>query len=116
MFRRHSFFETAIAVIVDLLIQNARLLIHESGLVGLESVCQKAGLPKTYYPAICAAVAICKETAFDGEKHDLERYKRRVIERILTQYDENDIELNNDDLEYLLSKMGQLPQDKVVVH
>jgi hypothetical protein len=34
----------------------------------------------------------------------------------LTQYDENDVELDNDDLEYLLSKMGQLPQDKVVVH
>ncbi|MGY8991079.1 MAG: DUF2336 domain-containing protein [Rhodospirillales bacterium] len=110
------FFETAIAVLVDLPIQNARLLIHESGLVGLESICQKAKLPKTYYPAIYAAIAICNEAMLDGEEHDLERYKRRVIERILTQYDENDVELDSDDLEYLLSKMGQLPHDEVVIH
>lgn len=110
------FFETAIAVLVDLPIQNARLLIHESGLVGLESICEKAKLPKSYLPAVCAAVAICKETGFDGAEQDLERYKRRVIERILSQYEDDNLELDSTDIEYLLGKMGQLPTDAPIVH
>ena len=110
------FFETAIAVIVGLPIQNTRLLIHESGLIGLESICEKANLPKTYFPAVCAAIAICQETEIDGAENDLERYKRRVIERILSQYDENDVELDGDDIEYLLGKMGQLSAASPAIH
>jgi len=110
------FFETAIAVLIDLPIQNARLLIHESGLVGLESICEKAGLPKSYFPAVCAAVAICRETDFDGADHDIGRYKRRVIERILSQYEDDNLELESQDIEYLLMKMGELPSESRLVN
>ena len=63
-----------------------------------------------------AAITIRKETYFYGEEHDLERNKRRVIERILSQYEDNDLELDNADVEYLLAKMGRLPADTQVIH
>ena len=46
----------------------------------------------------------------------IERYKRRVIERILSQYEDDHLELDNDDIEYLLSKMGQLTADTQLIH
>ena len=41
----------------------------------------------------------------------IQRCARRMIERILTQYGNLGVEFDSDDLEYLLTKMGQLPPD-----
>ena len=49
-------------------------------------------------------------TARPGE-YDRERYSRRMIERILTQYGDLGVEFESDDLEYLLAKMAQLADD-----
>ena len=38
----------------------------------------------------------------DGGDHDRQRYQERVIERILTQYQD----MSNEDLDYLLDKLG----------
>ncbi len=110
------FFETAIAVLADVPIQNARLLIHDSGSTGLETICGKADMPKSFFPAVCAAIAISHETDLDGEEQDMERYKRRMIERILSQYGEQELELGEEDLEYLLAKMGSLPSVAAALH
>ncbi|NQU55871.1 MAG: hypothetical protein HQ513_01460, partial [Rhodospirillales bacterium] len=40
-----------------------------------------------------------------------ERYSRRMIERILTQYGDLGVEFESEDLEYLLKKMSDLPVD-----
>lgn len=58
-----------------------------------------------------AAMDVARETEYDGGENDRERYSRRMIERILTQYGDLGIEFDSDDLEYLLTKMGQLPPD-----
>jgi hypothetical protein len=39
---------------------------------------------------------------YDGGENDLERYSRRIIKRVLTQYGDLGV-----DLEYLLKKNGQ---------
>ena len=44
-------------------------------------------------------------------ENDRERYSRRMIERILTQYGNLGVEFDSDDLEYLLTNMGQLAPD-----
>ena len=36
-----------------------------------------------------------------------------MLERILTQYGDLGVEFDSDDLEYLLTKMGQLPPDSL---
>lgn len=58
-----------------------------------------------------AAIDVARETEYDGGDRDRERYSRRMIERILTQYGDLGVDFDSDDLEYLLTKMDQLPPD-----
>ena len=54
----------------------------------------------------------------DGEghrAHDRERFSRRMIERVLTQFDDGKLSCEENDLEYLLTKMADLPSD-ISVH
>ncbi len=106
-----NFFESSMAELAGIPIINVRQLIHDTGPLGLKAVYEKAGLPEAQYTAARAAVDVVRETDYDGEPNDRERYSRRIIERILTQYGDLGVEFESDDLEYLLAKMGDLPAD-----
>ncbi len=106
-----SFFEASVAEMAGLSLANARQLIYDSGSLGLKGLFDKTALPETYYPAIRAAIDVAAETHYDGGENDRERYSRRMIERILTQYGDLGVDLEADDLEYLLTKMGELTPD-----
>jgi len=103
------FLECALAELADVAPANARILIHDSGTLGLRGIFETARLPESVYPALRAAVAIFRQTDYDGLEHDRERFSRRMIERILTQYGDLGVDFESDDLEYLLGRMGQLP-------
>lgn len=107
------FFEAALARLTGLPVINVRQLVHDSGPLGLKALFEKSGLPETHWPAVRAAVDVAKETDYDGLENDRERYSRRMIERILTQYGDLGVEFEADDLEYLLTKMGDLPADSI---
>lgn len=77
----------------------------------MKAVYEKAGLPDKYYPAARAAVDVARDTEYDGRDKDRERFSRRVLERVLTQYDDLGVELSGDDLNYLLEKLDSLPSD-----
>lgn len=104
-----KFFEYAMAELVGITVVSARSLIHDSGEFGLRGIYDKAGLPPKFFPACRAAIDVARETHFDGEPNDRERYRRRMIERTLTQYGDLGVDFENDDLEYLLAKMAKLP-------
>jgi uncharacterized protein (DUF2336 family) len=106
-----KFFEYALACRSGIPVVNARMLIHDSGTLGLQGICRKASLPEQFYPAMFAAVAVAREMDFDGRENDRGRYARRMLERVLTQYGDLGVDLEKDDLEYLLAKMNQLPSD-----
>ncbi len=110
------FFEHAVAALAGLAVGNTRVLIHDPGHRGLATVWGKASLPPSYLPAVQAALDVVKQTELDGLDMDPERYSRRIIERILTQYEKLGVEFNDDDLEYLLAKVSQLPAASVSVH
>jgi len=103
------FLECALAERASVALANARILIHDSGTLGLRGIFETAKLPESAYPAVRAAVATFRQTDYDGLEHDRERFSRRMIERILTQYGDLGVEFESDDLEYLLGRMGQLP-------
>ena len=104
-----KFFEYAMARRVGIPVLNARMLIHDSGELGLDGLYGKSGMPHSFYPAVKAAISVAKEMSYDGEEGDRERYARRMLERVLTQYGDLGVDFDNDDLEYLLTKMNSLP-------
>jgi uncharacterized protein (DUF2336 family) len=101
-----SFFEAAFAELAGIPIHNARLLIHDPGGLGLASLYGKSGFSKELFPAFRVALEVARETPFDGGDNDRERHRRRMLERILTQFEA----LGAEDLDYLLAKMQAAPQ------
>ena len=104
-----AFFEAALAELSGVSLKNSRTLIHDPGQLGLKRLYDKAGLPSAQFTAVRAAIDATRETEYDGGENDRERYSRRIIERILTQYGDLGVEFEADDLEYLLNKMSDLP-------
>ncbi len=99
-----AFFEAAIAVRGDIPISNAQILIHEQSRRGLAALYRKASMPEALYGAVRAAVDVVNETGFDGAERDLERFRARVISRILTMVDT----LDQADADYLIDKLGDV--------
>lgn len=103
-----GFFEAAMAQLASVPIQNARLLIHDKGPLGLESVYLRTGLSEALFPAIRVAVEISRETEYDGAPNDRERHLGRMLERILTQCEDPSERLGDEDIEYLIHKLQQV--------
>jgi uncharacterized protein (DUF2336 family) len=102
-----AFFEVAMAVKADVPVRNAQALIHDAGRNGLVSLYWKAGMPSALLPAVQAAVEVVHEIVFDGEARDLERFRARVITRVLTQVENFEAA----DAEYLVEKLGDVLTD-----
>lgn len=109
-----SFFEAAVARRAGVSLINTRILIHDSGAFGLEAIYNKAGLPEHFFPGVRAAMEVARETGFDGGEKDKERYSRRMIERVLTQYGDLGVEFDSDDVDYLMGRMLQLPSERAM--
>ena len=102
------FFERAIARLADLPLQNARILIHDQGLLGLESIYMKADLPKRLFPAFRAGIELVRETDYDGGPNDRSRFIERMLERILTQFEDPQSRMTQEDIDYLMGKLEQV--------
>jgi uncharacterized protein (DUF2336 family) len=104
-----AFFEAGMAELAQVPIANASILIHDPGQLGFSALYQKTKLPDALLPAFLCAIDVAHETDFDGGEQDRERYCRRMIERVLTQYECLGVTFDSKDLEYLLAKMSRLP-------
>lgn len=98
------FFEVAISTMAKVKLPNARRLIHDPGMLGLQSLCTRAGLPPSLQGAIRMALDVAQETDFGGADYDREIYSRTMIERILTQCDT----MRSEDADYLLRRLDDL--------
>jgi len=99
-----EFFECALAVMARVKVRAAGVLIHDRGELGMKSLWEKAGMPPRLLAAIRAAVQVADSTELDGRERDAERYRVRVMTRILTQCDGFD----PDDVDWLLDKLGDV--------
>ena len=99
-----AFFESAIAIMANVPLLNARILIHDAGQLGLKTLYEKAGMPLGLLSIVRAALDVVHETELDGGEHDTERYRAKVIERVLTRFED----VNSEDVDYLLAKLGDM--------
>ena len=103
-----TFFECAVAQLAGVPADSAHILIHDQGRLGLPAIYDKAGLPKAFFPAIRAAIEVGEENEYDGGDHDRERFRRRMIERLLTNFDDPNSKIEAEDIDYLFDKMNQI--------
>jgi uncharacterized protein (DUF2336 family) len=99
-----AFFEAALAVRSDVSVDNAQILIHDPSRRGLAAIYKRAGMPEALFATVRAAVDVVDETRFDGGERDLERFRVRVISRVLTLVEMVDAA----DADYLLEKLGDV--------
>ncbi len=100
-----NFFERGLARLAGLPLQNARILIHDQGRLGLESIYIKAELSKRLFPAFRAGIELAHETDYDGGLNDRARFIERMLERILTQFEDPQSRLTQEDIDYLMGKL-----------
>lgn len=88
LFRGHmTFFEHCIAELAEIEHAKAWLLIHDAGPLGLEAVFKRAGLPDRILPAVRAALAAWHSLEIgDGGAREIATFRRRLTERIFTQF------------------------------
>ncbi len=103
-----NFFERAMSKLTNLPLPNVRILIHDKGMLGLEPLYMRAGLPKGLFPAFRAAVSLVVETDYDGGPNDRRRYVERIMERMLTKFEDPTTRIAPGDIEYLMAKLSQL--------
>jgi uncharacterized protein (DUF2336 family) len=99
-----AFFEAAMAVKGNVPIANAQILIHEPSRRGLAALYRKAVMPDSLFNAVRAAIEVVDETGFDGNARDLERFRSRVISRVLTMAEY----VESADADYLIDKLGDI--------
>lgn len=102
-----AFVEHALAELSGVPHNRVWLMIHDAGPLGLQAVFDRAGLPRKMLPAFKVAVATFHETQLDGGAGDRRRFRTRMIERVLTQFQA----IPKDDLDYLLEKLDAYSED-----
>ena len=103
-----AFFEAAMARLSNVPLKNVKKLVHEGGDLGLRSLYEKAKMPERLFSAVRAAVQILAEETYDGGRNDRERFVARIIERLLTQFEDPASKMTQDDIDYLMNKLRQL--------
>ncbi len=102
-----KFFEYALAIKAGIPIRNARILIYDSGPLGLERLYEEAELPPEMFPAIRLAVRTFREMLEETEDGYRDHFQRRMIERLMMLFDANQIQLDKSDEDYFVQKIGQ---------
>jgi uncharacterized protein (DUF2336 family) len=94
-----ALFEEALAELADLPVARVSGLVHDGSTSGVRALFDRAGLPASTFPAFKEAIQAMREGGFVSELGDAARLKRRMIERVLTACEDQDL----GDLEPLLT-------------
>jgi uncharacterized protein (DUF2336 family) len=101
-----SFFEAAIAHKAHVALQNARVLIHDDGDLGMKALYEKASLPMRLYPAFRSAIGIAKLSEAERSDRGPDWRSRLIMERVLTQF-EGVVNFDSEDVDYLLGRLAR---------
>jgi uncharacterized protein (DUF2336 family) len=84
-------FEEALAELSGMPVERVSNLLYDAGNGGLRALFDQAGLPPSTYPAFKEAIEAMREGGFTLEPGGVARLKRRMIERVLTRCESEDI-------------------------
>ena len=97
-----SFFETALAKRAKIPVANAYKLVHDGGNRGLNRLFEVTEMPPQFLNMARAALDVSAEMVSTGGD-DRDIYKKLMIERVLTQVED---EVDTENLDYLIGKLG----------
>lgn len=103
--------ERALAHLADVPAQRARELMRGRGLLGFKSLHGKSGLPQSCFGILRAACDVTIEAAEDGIELDPEAFGRRLIEVLMTRYENMPVKERAKHLEFI----GRFAEDRVRV-
>ena len=96
-----AFVEWSVAELAGIPHSKAWLMLHDAGSLGLKTVFEHAGLPNGMFLPFKTAISVYHDLEYDGLEGDRERFRSRMIERVLTQFQA----IPKADLDYLLEKL-----------
>lgn len=102
-----TFFESALAHMADVSVLNARKLIHDKGSLGFKSLYEKCQLPDPLYDAYRIALNVLKETELERIDADPNMVTKRMLERVLTQFEDLVDDESPEDVDFLLNRLGR---------
>jgi uncharacterized protein (DUF2336 family) len=100
-----EFFEVSLAILSRLPLGAARSLIYDNGSLGLPAIVGRANLPSGMTPLFGAAIDVVSEIEYDGGERDRERFRRRILERVLTVMENPSTQLGEENADYLLERL-----------
>ncbi len=100
------FVEYALAELAGVPRSKSWLMIHDAGALGLKTIFERSGMPPGMFTAFRMAVDVFHKTEMDGGPHDKARFRQRMVERVLTQFQA----IPRADLDYLLDKLNALEE------
>jgi len=95
------FFEACLAVLADIPLTNARILIRDNGALGLKALLHKANIPIKLLPLFRVALAIAREFDLTLDAEDFFDRRRGIALRTLAAFDDS----ANQDVDIVLSKL-----------
>lgn len=102
-----NFFEATLASMGDVSVLNARKLIHDKGALGFKSLYDKCQLPAALYDAYRIALDVLRETELERIDGDKNTITRRMLERVLTQFEDLVDDECPEDVDFLLNRLGR---------
>jgi len=101
-----AFFESSLAKLSNIPVNNARTLITDRGELGFRAIYNKSGLPDAMFPAVKLLLKVMRELDGEGEKPGSSRYANRVVERLLQNAEETPV----DNLSYIIALVRRIAQ------
>lgn len=105
--------EYALAAKADIPVRYARVLIYDSGKMGLKRLYEEANLPPDMFPAIQTAVKTFTQMLEETEEGYKDNFSRRMVERLLMIFDEKGIVLDASEKQHFLKKITYHQQKEV---
>jgi uncharacterized protein (DUF2336 family) len=99
-----DFFECAMAKMAGIPVVNAYRLIHDEGGLGLARLVERCSLSQEFLSVAKVAIEVSRELQYDGQPGDRERFMARMLERVLTCFENPN---GSENLDYLIGKLGR---------